>query len=140
MVSILIGGALHGSKAVFFPSRYMQKIRGEFVRGFKNKLVPVHELAKQKRFDFNLAKGSDATFGGFFAIQVALFLGYTEIYLVGYDEHNLEGHFEGDPSDVADREGTHLPWYNLVPKDRKIYVCNRDSAIKLWPFADPPML
>jgi hypothetical protein len=151
MVEGLITGKLKGA-LVFHPSRYLQRYY-KFPKSFhQNQLVAIPELVKQKEFCWDLDRGSDATFGGIFAIQVALFLGFTELYLLGYDEHNKEGHFQllpplpfsGAQAEAPEREETHLPWYPLVKcaidnLGIKVFVCNRESAIRIWPFADPPL-
>lgn len=138
MVERLIKGQLRGS-IVFHPFRYLQRLVKTPKTVKQNSLVLIPELVKQREFSWNLVQGSDATFGGIFAIQVALFLGFKEIYLLGYDEHNAEGHYK-----EFDRKRLHLPWYPLVKKaidglEIKMFVCNRESAIRVWPFADPPL-
>ncbi len=143
MFEALIEGNLRGA-LVFHPFRYLQRYN-KFPKSFcQNQLVTIPELVKQKEFCWDLDRGSDATFGGIFAIQVALFLGFTELYLLGYDEHNQDGYFNEHQTQIANREELHLYWYPLVKKttDRlgtKMFVCNRDSAIRIWPFADPPL-
>lgn len=132
------------SEVVFFSFRFIQRLAKNFVSQYKGLLVPVMEMPKQRKLQWNLSQGSDATFGGIFAIQVALFLGFKKLYLLGYDEHNDEGHFSEDKTQVENREGTHLPFYSLAKHTTdslgiKVFVCNRESAIRIWPFADPPL-
>lgn len=143
MVGTLQDGTLHKSEVVFLPSRYMQRFTPEWHKGFPGSVVPFTEMAKQKDFHYDLVKGSDASFGGYLAIVVAVFLGFETIYLLGFDEHDNEGHFDDASTTCLYRESAHLPWFNLV--DRwlatqsrvKIYNGNLDSAIRVFQFKAP---
>jgi hypothetical protein len=121
----------------------MQKFTPEWHKQFPGHIVPFTEMAKQKVFHYDMVKGSDASFGGYLAIVVAVFLGFEIIYLLGFDEHNDEGHFDDDSTTCLYRESAHIPWFNLVARwletqtKVKIYNANSDSAIRVFPFESP---
>src|SRR3990172_4805950 len=113
---------------------YDDLIRGEFrphtafVRGqlrkryrnlkkcrFRDYVVFVDMTASSDPADISadLTQPVGACFSGLFAIQVALFLGFAEIYLVGFDGHDGEGHVGG----VGDATGVRtpqLPFYDAI--------------------------
>lgn len=90
---------------------------------------------REARFSFDLSLASYGPFSGIFALQIAAYMGFTEIYLVGYDAHSDEGHF--NDGRTVDRT-SHLPYYLPVARwaesnDVKIVNCSSRSAIDCFP-------
>ena len=96
----------------------------------------------KKRFVPWLDKGTEATFGGIFAAQIAAWMGHSTIYLVAYDCHNNEGH-HCDNHAIAKRSNMLGYFYSFSKwaqhEGVKVYNCNPDSAIKDFPYKDIPV-
>lgn len=97
-------------------------------------------------FTSDLTRAVPKTFGGLFAIQVALFLGYTTLYLVGYDGGTEK--FNGPNP----RAGEASPEYHNVCLSHvadwvrnhsesgvSIYNCSPRSKITWFPYSEPPL-
>ena len=110
------------------------------------------------RFDYgcDLVKGIRPGITGQMAIMVAVFLGFTNICLLGYDCNQNQGHFkfygDGRPAEPfghdirADRACQISHFDKLAECVKKhhpgtnILNLNPKSAIKCWPFADFSMV
>lgn len=96
----------------------------------------------RKRFVPWLDKGTESSFGGIFAAQIAAWMGHKTMYLVGYDCHDLEGHHCCNQKTTVHRSNM-LGYFSALSRwaqheNVKIYNCNADSAIKDFPFRDLP--
>lgn len=96
-----------------------------------------------ENFSVDLTQFVAHCFSGIFAIQVALYMGFSEIYLVGFDAHDGEGHAGADNS-VTGRRSPQLPFYVPAAKVARergqlIVNCNQDSAIRCFDFGEPPV-
>lgn len=93
-------------------------------------------------FGYDLTKPIQLQFAGQLAIAVALWLGFTEVYLIGYDGHG--GHFNDlDPThDISDAQRPALEaaaaWADTSPIVN-IYQTNPESAFQCFPLGRPPM-
>jgi len=96
----------------------------------------------------DLVKGIRPGFTGTFAIMAAVFLGFTGIYLLGYDGNVNQGHFkfnsDGSTYKTRDPDGSHrrgqieqyITLQNMLDKKYpqvRIMNLNPDSAIDCWP-------
>lgn len=90
-----------------------------------------------------------STFAGHLALALSVFMGFSEIILVGYDSNNGEGHFydkEGGQRSAPPgfKRDQMVSWFNAIGEwlrtpaedERRIKVVNtnRDSAIRAFPF------
>lgn len=90
--------------------------------------------------------GSGAIFCGQFALEVAAYIGFSRIYLIGYDMQNGSGH-------AFPLAGEHISWDSTrevqrntmaavdarmkeVYPDTQVFNLARDSALRCFPFAD----
>lgn len=91
-------------------------------------------------FTFDLNRGVMTKFAGYFALQLAAWCGYDEIYLLGYSAQDREGHaFEADPSKgLVTRQGMRrwfsgaADWANSR-RGKLIVNCDEGSAISAFP-------
>lgn len=113
-------------------------------------------------FGFNYDNGSVvSTFAGHLALTLAVYLGFAEILLVGYDLNNGEGHFFDKPGSATSPKGFNrenmVKWFDQAAvwlsegenpeevrtfgamwgtRTRPLIVnCNPGSAIRVFPFA-----
>ena len=97
-------------------------------------------------FMMPLHEGSGAIFCGQFALEVACYMGFSTINLIGYDMQNGSGH-------AFPVEGEHISWDSTrkvqrdtmgalnermkeVYPDTKVFNLAPDSALQCFPFAD----
>jgi hypothetical protein len=97
-------------------------------------------------FNPDLTKPTRKTFGGMFALQVALFLGYTEIYLLGYDGGvaNFTGVTRGDNItwDYHDKCFWHPRYWLCLDNNNKAIVYNSgkpETKITEFQFKEVPV-
>jgi hypothetical protein len=91
-------------------------------------------------FKFDIDRGVMTKFAGYFALQLAAFMGYGEIFLVGYSAKDREGHAHDDEPDkgMITRGGMvrHFAgaamWAD-ARQDKLIVNCDVDSAIEFFP-------
>lgn len=93
---------------IFFITR--QRIEYGKLRFFKEwhaTLVPIRAsryIASDDYFSADMKMGYHSLFGGQMAIELALWMGFNPIWLLGFDAHNNEGHHHHNvPSSYADR-------------------------------------
>lgn len=93
-------------------------------------------------FHYNLTLPLPKTFGGMLAVQTALFLGYTKIYLLGMDggTHHFYQHCRDNIPPNYHRD---CFWhvYDWMCNQQKvhIYQTNPSAVINWFPSASPPM-
>jgi hypothetical protein len=98
-----------------------------------------------------LNKGHKVANAGEFAIYVAIWLGFSYIYLLGYDCAGMEGHFKTGATtgrwkeDKVTDHATMAAWFNktwgpniaeackAAKRQVNIWNCNPNSWIKYWP-------
>lgn len=114
--------------------------------GWPGTLVIMTQAGKvgdQVWFSADMAMGYHSCFAGSMALELAMWMGYDEIYLLGYDTHNYEGHhWDGDSKPAAAERTTQIAYMRPVSeyatKTRsKVFNANPDSAITWFPFRSP---
>lgn len=97
---------------------------------------------KHNIFDPDLEKPTFKTFGGMFAIQVALFLGFTTLYLVGFDGgtvHFKEYRRDHIPAEYHNMCFSHVKEYLKDKPNIKLYNCSKTSKIVWFEYGIPPL-
>ena len=93
-------------------------------------------------FRFDLERGIMTKFAGYFALQLAAWMGYSEIFLLGYSAKDYEGHAHDiDPADPGKRKitrGGMRRWFDgaadwAKASGRTIINADPDSAITCFP-------
>jgi len=91
-------------------------------------------------FRFDLNHGIMTKFAGYFALQIAAWMGYSEIFLLGFSAIDREGHAHDSNPDkgLITRGGMRrwfqgaADWANSKP-DKTIVNCDPESAIDFFP-------
>lgn len=133
----------HRTEVVFTTDRFVKNVaawkRGEHL---DVEVVLVKQIRESymlwKRFSPWLDKGTEAPFAGIFALQLAAWMGFKQIHLLGYDCHNTDGHHYDD---VRAKRDVQLKYYSRVPawaeaSGVKIWNWNPGSAIRVFPFKE----
>lgn len=91
-------------------------------------------------FKFDLNRGIMTKFAGYFALQLAAWCGYSEIFLLGYSAHDREGHaFDENPQKGLITRNGMRPWFRGAADwanargDVRIINCDPESAITCFP-------
>ena len=102
-------------------------------------------------FSKDLTKPIKSCFGGVYATQAALYLGFSEVNLIGFDGGTTKFYgwhprlVEYAPCGLRINETYHklvfwhLAEYVKVHKEVKVYNCNKDSAIDWFEYREPPL-
>ena len=97
-------------------------------------------------FSFNLTEGIYSGYTvSYFALQVAVYMGFENIFFLGLDLKNSEKetHFFGHDHRSANHESTEYPKMRqafesiaqeLKSKNVKVYNCSDDTTLKCFPF------
>lgn len=109
--------------------------------------IPI-KLLGSEGFSWNLAEGIYSGYTiSYFALQVAVYMGFKEIYFLGLDLKNTEKetHFFGHDFNSANHDQTEFPkmmdsFNKIAPilKERgiNVYNCSPISALKCFPYVD----
>jgi hypothetical protein len=103
----------------------------------KTKLVVIPGVPnKQVKFSLDLSKGSGYFHAGTLALEVAVWLGYNPIYLIGYDLNNDEGNFMA-VENVVSRESRSIQRSLMIDaakklQDVKVYNCSWISSLQCF--------
>lgn len=130
---------------VFTRAILRRRYRGnKFCRyGGRVVFVEAEENSDPNALDCDLEKPVAQCFSGLFALQVAVFMGFSEIYLLGFDGHDGEGHV-GDGNRSTGRRSPQMPFYFAAAElarmnSTKIVNCNKESAITCFEYGAPPI-
>jgi hypothetical protein len=92
-------------------------------------------------FDIDLTKPTYKTFGGLFATQVAWFLGYNPVYVVGFDggTHHFKPYRRDNiPAEYHNACFGHVKYWLMDNPEYMLYNCNENSAIEWFDYKEPP--
>lgn len=144
----VIFGEMHGVELVL--GRYEPEVVFtnksclKSMSGYGGKVFAVDNRGdwRPDQFVYNIDRGTSAPFAGIFAIQVAAWLGCTEMFLIGYDM-GLKPHHYNPDSDGFDRS-KHVHHFNGVAKwasaaGVEIWNANPESNVDQFPYGVPTL-
>ena len=107
--------------------------------------IPINLLGSEG-FSWDLEEGIYSGYTiAYFGLQVAVYMGFSEIFFLGLDMQNPDGqtHFFGVDQRSADHENTEFPKMKnsfikaangLKEKGIKVYNCSKESTLKCFPY------
>lgn len=125
---------------------FSQRAEGA-LKNWAGTVVPLAQPQRngsQTWFSADMSQGLHSSFGGQMAIELALWLGCSPFYLLGYDAHNVEGHHHSKDANSSANRQKHVEYLKPVAAyaervGAKVYNANENSAIPHFEFRKPEL-
>lgn len=120
---------------------FTSDIRGPEIVPLPRHRIVTRVMDKTIEFSMDLSKGSGYYNAGILALEVAVWMGFNPIYLIGYDMNFDEGNFE-DPKAIIKPDVRILQRdlmqtaANKLRSHREVYNCSMSSSLTCFPRAD----
>lgn len=119
------------------------------MKNWAGTVVPIRQPQRngdQVWFSADMSLGLHSSFGGQMAIELALWMGCSPIYLLGYDAHNVEGHhWSPSGANTSANRCKQVEYLKPVAAYAErvgatVYNANEESAIPHFQFRKPEVV